>query len=177
MVVARTKEIQMGRKKKADAAQADATTTNQTPIEATVETQPETAVATEPAPEAEPPKPKKAKAKKKAAVPGTATLADIAAGYLVHMEEAGKSDGTISSYRMELRTAALELGEDTPIQDITPEKVGAFFESKRVTKLRSGKNKAKPSIDKTRRVLRLALVWAEERGILAKAPLPETANV
>jgi hypothetical protein len=167
--------------KKADAAQADATTTNEatneTPIEATVETQPETAVATEPPPEAEPPKPKKVKGKKKASTPtGNATLADIAAGYLAHMEEAGKSDGTISSYRMELKTAAAELGEDTPIADITPEKVQAFFDSKRVTKLRSGKNKSQLSIDKTRRVLRLALVWAEERGIVAKAPLPEPAN-
>jgi hypothetical protein len=74
---------------------------------------------------------------------------------------------------MELRTAAIELGEDTPIQDITPEKVHAFFTCKRVTKLRSGTNKSQLSIDKTRRVLRLALVWAEERGIVAKAPLPE----
>jgi hypothetical protein len=74
---------------------------------------------------------------------------------------------------MELKTAAAELGEDTPIADITPERVQAFFDSKRVTKLRSGKNKAKPSIDKTRRVLRLALCWAAERGIVAKAPLPE----
>jgi hypothetical protein len=161
--------------KKADAAQADATTTNEatneTPIEATVETQPEAAVATEPPPETEPPK--KPKAKKKAkAVSGVATLADIAAGYLANMETEGKSDGTISSYRMEPKTAAAELGEDTAVADITPEKVQAFFESKRVTKLRSGKNKAKPSIDKTRRVLRLALCWAAERGILAKAPLP-----
>jgi len=29
------------------------------------------------------------------------------------------------------------------------------------------------SIDKTRRVLRLALVWASERGIISKAPIPE----
>jgi hypothetical protein len=176
MVAARTKEIQMGRKKKADAAQADATTTNEatneTPIEATVETQPETAVATEPPPETEPPK--KPKAKKKAkAVSGVATLADLAAAYAEHMLDEGKSDGTVSSYKMELRTAMIELGEDTPIQDITPEKVAEYFTSKRVTKLRSGKNKAKPSIDKTRRVLRLALCWAAERGIVAKAPLPE----
>jgi hypothetical protein len=165
----------MGKKKtKTTDAQADAST-NETPTEATVEALPETAVATEPAPEAEPPK--KAKGKKKVSAPsGTATLADIAAGYLAHMESEGKSDGTISSYRMELKTAAAELGEDTPIADITPEKVQAFFDSKRVTKLRSGKNKAKPSIDKTRRVLRLALVWAEQRGIVAKAPIPEPAN-
>ena len=36
------------------------------------------------------------------------------------------------------------------------------------------KPKAKPSIDKTRRVLRLALCWAVEQGWLEKAPLPET---
>ena len=164
----------MGRKKKADAAQADATM-NESPIETTVEVQPETATATEPAPETPAPKKTKPK-KKKAGTPGPATLADVAAGYLAHMEEAGKSDGTISSYRMELKTAADELGEDTPIAEITPEKVAEYFACKRVTKLRSGKNKAKPSIDKTRRVLRLALVWAEERGIVKKAPLPEPAN-
>jgi len=64
----------------------------------------------------------------------------------------------------------------TPIADITPEKVHAFFTSKRVTKLRSGRNKSQLSIDKTRRVLRLALVWAEDSGVIAKAPLPEPAN-
>ena len=161
----------MGRKKKADAAQADATT-NESPIEPASDAQPETATATEPAPETPAPKKTKPK-KKKAGTPGPATLADVAAGYLAHMEEAGKSDGTISSYRMELKTAADELGEETPIAEITPEKVAEYFACRRVTKLRSGKNKAKPSIDKTRRVLRLALVWAEERGIVAKAPLPE----
>jgi hypothetical protein len=141
--------------------------------EPTIEAQPETATATEvPAPEAEPPK--KPKGKKKAKLPtGNATLADIAAGYLEHMANAGKSDGTISSYRMELRTAAIELGEETPIAEITVERVHEFFTSKRVTKLRSGKNKSQLSIDKTRRVLRLALVWAAERGIIAAAPIPE----
>ena len=156
----------MGKKKKADAVQADATT-NETPTE----TQTETASATEaPASAA----PRNGKGKKKATAPtGTATLADLAAAYLAHMEEAGKSDGTISSYRMELKTAAAELGEDTPIADLTPERVQEFFDCKRVTKLRSGKAKSQLSIDKTRRVLRLALVWAAERGIIAKAPIPE----
>ncbi len=155
----------MGKKKNV----AEAETTN----EPVIETVPETATATEePAPEAEPPK--KAKGKKKAKVPsGNATLADVAAGYLAGMEEAGKSDGTISSYRMELKTAMDEIGETTPVADLTPDRVREYFESRRVTKLRSGKSKAKPSIDKTRRVLRLALCWAAERGIVATAPVPE----
>jgi len=167
----------MGKKKtNAAAAQADATNpneaTNETPVEAPVEAQ--TATATEePAPETEPPKKGKGKKKRATTPSGTATLADLAAAYLAHMESEGKSDGTISSYRMELRTAAAELGEDTQIADLTPERVQEFFTCKRVTKLRSGKNKAKPSVDKTRRVLRLALVWAADSGILAKAPIPE----
>jgi hypothetical protein len=79
---------------------------------------------------------------------------------------------------MELKTAMNELGETTPLAELATERVQEYFDSPRVTKLRSGKPKAKPSIDKTQRVLRLALVWAEERGIVEKAPLPEVpANV
>ncbi len=148
--------------------QAEAAPEAETTNETVIETAPETATATE--------LPKKTKGKKKAKLPsGTATLADIAAGYLAHMEEAGKSDGTISSYRVELKTATSELGETTPVADITVERVQEFFNSARVTKLRSGKSKARPSIDKTRRVLRLALVWAAERGIVATTPIPEPA--
>jgi hypothetical protein len=159
----------MPKKKNVAEAVPQAETTNETVIEA----QPDTATATEePAPEAEPPK--KAKGKKKAKLPsGNATLADIAAGYLAHMEETGKSSGTIASYGMELRTAMADLGEATPVADLTIERVHEYFTSKRVTKLRSGKNKSQLSIDKTRRVLRLALVWAAERGIVATAPIPE----
>ena len=151
----------------------EAETTN--PIEAPVATEPASEpTAPEPEPSAESPKPKGKR--KKLALSGTATLADISASYLEHMENKGNSTGTIASYGMELKTAMAELGEATPIAEITPEKVQAFFKSKRVMKLRSGKNKSQLSIDKTRRVLRLALVWAAERGIIAKAPIPEPAE-
>jgi hypothetical protein len=84
---------------------------NETPLEAPVEAQYATATE-DTAPE--PPARRRRRPRRKATPPsGTATLADIAAGYLAHMETEGKSDGTISSYRMELRTAAIELGEDT----------------------------------------------------------------
>ena len=122
-------------------------------------------------PDAEPPKPKRGRKKKDA--PNVATLTDLAAAYAVQMESDGKSNGTIASYGMELKLAQDELGADTLLSDLTPERVGEFFTCKRVTKLRSGKAKSQLSIDKTRRVLRLALVWAEERGIIARAPIPE----
>ena len=101
------------------------------------------------------------------------TLANLAEQYLRHLEEIGKSHGTLFSYGMEMRVACAELGEKTKLTALTPKKVGVFYESDRVTKLKSGKPKSQLSIDKTRRVLRLALVWAVEQGWIEKAPIPE----
>ncbi len=159
----------MGKKKNVAEATPEAEIQTEAPIETPAES-----VAEAPAPEA-PPK-KKARKKKEAAVSGVTTLADLAAAYAVQMEEGGKSGGTIASYGMELRVAQDELGETTPLADLTPERVGEFFNSKRVMKLKSGKAKSQLSIDKTRRVPRLALVWAAERGIIAKAPIPEAVE-
>jgi leucyl aminopeptidase (aminopeptidase T) len=102
------------------------------------------------------------------------TLADLAEKYIKHLEEAGKSPGTVFSYTAELKLAIKELGAETTLASITPEMVQAFFDSKAVTTLRaSGRKKAQPSIDKTRRVLRLALVWAVEKKLIKSAPIPE----
>src|SRR5262249_8593642 len=129
----------------------DAAIETTTPVEVTAETE---APAT---------------AKKKRRAKGDFTLAELAELYAAHMEEEGKSSGTISSYGMELKTEMAELGAETLIASLTPDAVQTYFESKRVTRLRSGKPKSQLSIDKTRRVLRLALVWA----LGEKAPIPE----
>jgi hypothetical protein len=50
-----------------------------------------------------------------------------------------------------------------------------YFTSDRVMKTRTGVEKAPPTFKKTRRVLRLALVWAQDAGLVEKAPLPEDA--
>jgi hypothetical protein len=105
-----------------------------------------------------------------------ATLAELAERYLEHLEAEDRSHGTLFSYGIELRTACKELGGDTPLASLTPEQVAAYYDSPRVTRLKSGKPKAKPSVDKTRRVLRLALVWAAEQAWLATAPIPETTE-
>jgi hypothetical protein len=158
--------MHMGKKKMVAEATPEAEiTATEIPGEAPVQTATE-----EPAPEVK--KPKRV-GKKKATPDGARTLADLSEKYLTHLAEGEWSGGTISSYSMELRTAQIELGAETLVSDLTPEKVQGYFESKRVTKLRSGKAKAKPSVDKTRRVLRLALVWAVEAGLIEKAPLPE----
>jgi hypothetical protein len=131
------------------------------------------AVAPEAPPIEEPTTKKKGKAKKPT-LAGELTLAILSERYLAHMERDGKSSGTTASYAMELKTAQAELGAQTRVADLTVEQVQAFFDSKRVTRLKSGKSKAKPSIDKTRRVLRLALCWAEDKKLIEKAPIPET---
>jgi hypothetical protein len=114
------------------------------------------------------PKPKKAKKP-------SITLEDLCAKYIQHLDEAGKSQGTLFSYRLELTTALDELGKDTKLADLTPARVLEFFTSDRVMKTRTGVQKARPTFLKTQRVLRLALVWAADSGLIEKGPLPEDA--
>jgi hypothetical protein len=97
------------------------------------------------------------------------TLADLAARYLAHMAEQGKSDGTRFSYGMELKLAQAELGSDALVSYLTPESIALFNEAPRVTTLKSGRPKSQLSIDKTRRVLRLALTWAHQEGLIDHA--------
>jgi hypothetical protein len=104
---------------------------------------------------------------------GEITLQTLSLAYIAAMEKEGKSPGTCASYSMELRVAMAEIGADLPIKDLTPERVGEFFGSDRVNKLKSGRAKSPLSIAKTQRVLRLALILAAERGWIKKAPLPE----
>jgi hypothetical protein len=139
------------------------------------------AKASVPAPEPEvvpapsEPTPTPAPAKKTKRAKSTATLAEVFKGYVESLEADGKSDGTIASYRMELALAGDDLGLETPIADITPERVLLFFTSDRVMKKRNGKSKSPLSIDKTRRVLRQALQYAATAKLIAEAPLPELA--
>jgi hypothetical protein len=114
-------------------------------------------------------------AKKPKTPKGGATLRELAERYIAHLEEAGKSEGTCFSYRMELRLAVEALGEDTPVAKITQADVAAFFESDPVTRTRSGVEKSPLSVAKTRRVLRQALTYGVEQGLIEKAPLPERA--
>ena len=104
------------------------------------------------------------------------TLAELSAKYLEHMEHDGKSIGTCFSYAMELKTAQNELGPDTLVSEITSADVERFNACDRVMKLKSGKPKAEPSFLKTQRVLRLALNWAAQAGLIASSPIPAKAE-
>lgn len=59
------------------------------------------------------------------------------------------------------------------MSDLTPARVAKYFASARVTRLRDGRAKAPSGVAKTRRVLRLALVWGEQNGLIDAAPIPQ----
>jgi hypothetical protein len=136
--------------------------------------------ATEPVAPASEPKPTdapaaKKKAKKPKAATADITLEDLAGKYLQHLEDAGKSNGTLFSYKLELVTALDEIGRETKLADLTPTRVLEYFNSDRVMKTRTGVQKARPTYLKTQRVLRLALQWAQDAGLVESAPVPEQA--
>ena len=113
------------------------------------------------------------KATKKAT---TLTMQALSDGYIASLRDAGKSLGTQFSYSIDIAVAVRHFGAETEVSTLTSRKVQNYFESDAVTMTKNGKGKAKPGIDKTRRVLRLALVWAAEQGLIAEAPIPETAK-
>ncbi|MBN1443728.1 MAG: hypothetical protein JXA90_13545 [Planctomycetes bacterium] len=103
----------------------------------------------------------------------SATFGELAVAFIAHLESVGKSHGTLASYAIELKLARAVLGEDTRVGDLTEKHIRAFFLSDRVTLKRSGQRKAEVGILKTRRVARMALEWAQEIGLVAKAPVPD----
>ncbi len=102
----------------------------------------------------------------------SATLLDASAGFIAAIEAEGASEATVSGYRRELKIVLEHFGEDVLLCSLTPRKVQNYFESDAVMIARDGAPKAEPSWQRTRRVLRLALVWAVEKGMLEAAPLP-----
>lgn len=101
-----------------------------------------------------------------------ATVAELSELYLSHLEEIGKSPSTLFSYRMDLSIARNHFGEGKLISEITTDQVAEFFDSPVVTEKKTGKPKSEVTIKKTRRVLRMALAWAAEKGMIEKAPIP-----
>jgi hypothetical protein len=99
------------------------------------------------------------------------SLSSLCEAYLASLLERGQSEGTVFSYRMELKTAQAELGAETKVADLTPEAIAAFNVCERVMRKKSGKPKAEPSFLKTRRTLRLCLAFGEQTGLIAKSPV------
>ena len=101
------------------------------------------------------------------------TLHDAAQIYLEHLQKQGKREATIKTYGRDFEQIETFFGVDRKLSAILPAHVGKFFKSDALLKLPSGKKRAEPTIQKTKRVLRMFLVWARETGRIDKLPLPK----
>ena len=103
----------------------------------------------------------------------TDTLHEAAQAYLEHLKGEGKKETTLYTYGKDMEQIEAFFGADRKLKNILTPHVGKFLRSDALLKLPSGKERSKPSVDKTKRVLRMFLVWAQESGLVDRLPLPK----
>ena len=110
-------------------------------------------------------------------MPTSINLKDGAAQYIEHLEAIGKKPSTVGTARRTMDLFVGHLGEGKEVAKILPVHVAGFFKSEAAT-MQPGKNgpkpRAKASILQIRRIVRSALVFWHEQGLLDNVPLPKT---
>jgi len=101
------------------------------------------------------------------------TLHDAAQAFLEHLREQGKKERTLYTYGRDLLQMEAFFGADRKLAAILPPHIGKFLKSDELLRLPGGTERAKPTVEKTVRVLRMFLVWAKETGRIDKLPLPK----
>ncbi len=102
------------------------------------------------------------------------TLHTAAEAYLEHLKAEGKSERTLYTYRKDFEQMEAFFGKDRKLAKILPPHVGRFLKSDELLKLPKGSERAKPTVDKTQRVMRMFFVWCVDTGRLKKLPLPKS---
>ena len=90
------------------------------------------------------------------------TLFEAARGYLEHLKGEGKKERTLYTYGKDFEQIEAFFGASRKLAGILAPHVGKFFRSDALLKLPSGKERSQPTVEKTKRVLRMFLVWAHE---------------
>jgi hypothetical protein len=93
--------------------------------------------------------------------------------FLQHLKEDGKNERTVEVYGRCLQNVSDYFGADKPLGKLTPATIGTFFKSDAFLKKPSGVEKSPITIVQNKRVTRMMLVWAHEKGFLADIPLPK----
>lgn len=101
------------------------------------------------------------------------TIHEAAEAFLGHLREQGKKERTLYTYRKDLEIVEAFFSGDKKMSSIRTPQVGKFFKSNTLLKLPTGRERAKPTLDKTVRVFRMFLVWAKDTGQFADLPLPK----
>ena len=101
------------------------------------------------------------------------TLHEAAKAYIEHLRTQGKTERTLYTYGKDFEQIEAFFGTERKLTSILTPHVGKFFKSDALLKLPSGKERAKPTVEKTKRVLRMFLIWAKDTGRIEKLPLPK----
>ncbi len=103
----------------------------------------------------------------------TDTLHEAARGYLEHLKGEGKKERTLYTYGKDFEQIEAFFGASRKLAGILAPHVGKFFRSDALLKLPSGKERSRLTVEKTKRVLRMFLVWSHETCRIDKLPLPK----
>lgn len=102
-------------------------------------------------------------------------LSEACEKYVANQEEKGQSASTLGTIRRTLKLLTGEMGEDKEVGKILPVHVDKFFKSEAAT-MQPGKDglkpRAKPSVLQIRRIVRMAITWWHEKGLIERLPLP-----
>ena len=107
----------------------------------------------------------------------TTTLKEACELYIGHMKEIGQKPSTLGTIQRTLALLVEEMGEDKELGKILVVHVDKFFKGEKAT-MQTGKDGLKPrapaSALQIRRVVRMALVWWKEAGLMDRLALPAT---
>lgn len=101
------------------------------------------------------------------------TLHEAAKAYIEHLTTQGKTERTLYTYGKDFEQIEGFFGSERKLSAILTPHVGKFFKSDALLKLPSGRERSQPTVEKTKRVLRMFLIWARETGRIDKLPLPK----
>ena len=94
--------------------------------------------------------------------------------FLKYLTDEGKNERTVAVYGRCLENVATHFGADKPLGKLTPATIGTFFKSDALLKKPNGKAKSEITVTQNKRVFRMLLVWAQEKGFLTEVPLPKS---
>ncbi len=107
------------------------------------------------------------------------TLSDACQHYLEYLNTIGQRQSTIKTAKRTLDLLITGMGKNKELSKILPVHVSTFFKSELATK-QPGKNgmkpRAKASIVQIKRIVRMALCWWFETGMIEKLPLPKSES-
>jgi hypothetical protein len=93
--------------------------------------------------------------------------------YLESLRNAKKSERTLYTYGKDCEQINAFFGEKRELASISLALVGKFYKSDELLRLPNGEERAFKTVDKTKRVFRMFMIWAYERNFIDTLPLPK----